>query len=199
MTIYGFLRLTFAPLFKALFRLEVSSIYRGNGKGMIVISNHCSNLDPIALGLAIEPPLSFMAKIEMFKNPLIASFISACGAFPVQRGGGGRPAIDAAVAQARAGKMVAMFPEGTRSRDGEMAPFKAGAAIIALEAGVPILPVFIQGSFGVLPRGRFFPRWGSRLSVRIGMPIDPAPFLDGPDGIVLLTERCREALEELKS
>ncbi|HEY9764786.1 MAG TPA: lysophospholipid acyltransferase family protein [Chroococcales cyanobacterium] len=197
MTFYRFLRITLAPLFKLLFRLEVSPAFQGNEKGAVVISNHCSNLDPLALSLAIELPLAFMAKIEIFKNPLIAAFISACGAFPVQRGGGGRPAIEAAIAQARAGKMVAMFPEGTRSRDGKMAPFKAGAAIIALEAGVPILPVFIQGSFRALPRGSFFPRLGSRLAVRIGAPIDPAPFLDAPDGIARLTERCREALEEL--
>ncbi|MGE5707405.1 MAG: lysophospholipid acyltransferase family protein [Bacteroidota bacterium] len=194
MSLYRTLRGALGPLFQGIFRLKAPLVPVSGGA--VVVANHASNLDPLALSLAVEPPLAFMAKAEMFKVPLLAPLIRSLGAFPVHRGGGGRPTIEAAIQQAKEGRLVAMFPEGTRTKDGNLQPLKAGVAIIALEAGVPILPVAIHGTYRILPRGRFFPRFG-RIRLSVGTPIDAMLFQDHPDKVEALTKEVRGALEKL--
>ena len=136
---------------KLLFRLRARGVDQLPEGGFVLAANHVSNFDPWALGYPLFPKrqLRFMGKVELFK-PLLGSLLRAGGAFPVRRGEGDREAIETAVALARAGEVVAMFPEGTRRAKGVRKRYEArphtGAARVALEAGVPLVPAAIAGT-----------------------------------------------------
>jgi 1-acyl-sn-glycerol-3-phosphate acyltransferase len=166
--------------------------------GYVLAAGHVSNFDPWALGLAIWPRrfLRFMAKSELFWFPL-SSLLEAGGAFEVNRGTSDREAIDTAVELARAGHVIAMFPEGTRRRKGlrkrREAQAHTGAARIALEAGVPLVPAGIRGTDGLV-RLR-------AVRVRYGEPI-PLDDLDAGDlrrASRVATERLMEAIGSLEA
>lgn len=108
--------------------------------GFILISNHQSNWDPIFLGLNLKRRLFFMAKSELFCVPVLSFIIKKLGAFPVKRGANDHLAIDAAINLLRAGNVLAMFPEGHRSKNGEILKFKTGVVRIALKGDFKILP-----------------------------------------------------------
>lgn len=119
--------------------------------GFVLACNHMSSFDPWPLGLPLWPRrfLRFMAKSELYWFPLTL-ILNGAGAFPVRRGQADAEAIETAVQLARAGNVVAMFPEGTRRRKGLVKRFEArprsGAARIALEAGVPLVPAAVRGT-----------------------------------------------------
>src|SRR5581483_10592571 len=119
--------------------------------GFVLASNHNSNFDPWPLGMPLWPQreLFFMAKSELF-NPVLAPLLRAVGAFPVRRGQNDVQAVETAVRLCREGKVVAMFPEGTRRTKGlrkkvEHKP-RTGSARIALAAGVPLVPAAVKGT-----------------------------------------------------
>ena len=131
--------------------------------------NHVSSFDPWPLGMPLWPgrQLRFMAKSELYWFPL-GRIIGAAGAFPVRRGQGDTAAIETAVRLAREGNVVAMFPEGTRRSKGLVKRFEArprsGAARIALEAGVPLVPAAVKGTDRLTRLGR--------IRVAYGPPVD---------------------------
>jgi 1-acyl-sn-glycerol-3-phosphate acyltransferase len=139
------------PLVKGVFRLHSTGVERLPQGGFVLSANHISNLDPWALGYPLFPrrQLRFMGKVELF-NPVLGPILRAGGAFPVRRGERDAEAIDAAVALARAGEIVAMFPEGTRRKKGLVKKREArphtGAARVALQADVPLVPAAIAGT-----------------------------------------------------
>lgn len=137
---------------------------------VIVVSNHLSDLDPLVIGSALSRPVSYMAKEELFKPPLLRWWITACGGFPVRRGEPDRRAFRTALEVLRRGGVLVMFPEGTRGRDRALRPPEPGAAMLALRTGAPLLPAAILGTDLVFPRdARRLRR--SRITVRLGPPI----------------------------
>jgi 1-acyl-sn-glycerol-3-phosphate acyltransferase len=138
------------PVFRGLFRLRARGLEHLPDGGYVLAANHVSNIDPWALGLPLWPRrfLRFMAKSELYWWPL-GLVIDGAGGFPVRRGQADVEAIQTAVRLCREGHVVAMFPEGTRRRKGLRKKFEArprsGAARIALEAGVPLVPAATKG------------------------------------------------------
>lgn len=113
--------------------------------GYIIACNHQSYTDPPAISACVKGRFAFMAKSELFqKNPFFAVIIRIAGAFPVERGKGDTGAIDKSVMYVKKGRVLVIFPEGTRSRDGKMGRAKSGVALIAATANVPVLPVCIM-------------------------------------------------------
>jgi 1-acyl-sn-glycerol-3-phosphate acyltransferase len=165
--------------------------------GYVLAAGHQSNFDPWAIGLALWPRrfLRFMAKSELFWFPL-GALITACGAFKVHRGRADQEAIATAVALAREGHVIAMFPEGTRRKKGlrkkREAQAHTGAARIALEAGVPLIPAGIKG-MGDLRRL-------APIRVRYGVPIDLHDLsgLDEAEAAHVATERLMESIHALE-
>lgn len=142
--------------------------------GFLVLSNHLSQLDPPLLGGVFPRPLRYLAKKELFFFPL-GVLCRMYGAFPIDREGADHDALEKVKHLVAAGEGVVLFPEGTRSRDGRLAPFRGGAirlacALASGASAAPIVPVGIDGSDRILPRGAYVPRTCARLTIRIGSP-----------------------------
>jgi len=151
---------------------------------VLVVGNHCSNLDPLFVGWAVghrtNRILYFMAKEEMRGWPIIGFLARNAGVFFVRRGVGDRGAQRISFDLLDDGRMVGVFPEGTRSRDGQLGEARAGAALLAIRTGVPVLPVGVAGTHRIFP-GRS--RWPhrNRITIRIGQPFSLAVQPDGLD------------------
>jgi len=166
--------------------------------GLVLAANHWSNLDPWPLGLPLFPKrfLRFMAKSELFWFPL-GPIISAGGAFPVRRGESDTSALETAVGLCREGHAVVMFPEGTRRRKGlrksRSAQWHTGAARIALEAEVPLVPAGIAGTERLARLGP--------LKVAYGRPLDIDDLRGRPVAEVAraATDRLARAIIDLES
>jgi 1-acyl-sn-glycerol-3-phosphate acyltransferase len=158
--------------------------------GFVLACNHMSSFDPWPLGLPLWPRrfLRFMAKSELYWFPLTL-ILNGAGAFPVRRGQADTEAIETAVQLARAGHVVAMFPEGTRRRKGLVKRFEArprsGAARIALEAGVPLVPAAVRGTDHL--------RRLAAIRVAYGPPVD----IDDLRGAADVREAALEATDRL--
>jgi 1-acyl-sn-glycerol-3-phosphate acyltransferase len=141
----------------------------------LVVANHCSNLDPPFLGYAVGHRtgrvVHFMAKAELKRWPIIGWLAGRSGAIFVRRGKGDRGAQRLAAAVLANGRPLALFPEGTRSRDGQLKDGRAGAALLAMRTGGRVLPVGIAGTHRIFAGGRRIPR-RSRVTIRIGQPFD---------------------------
>ena len=139
----------------------------------ILVSNHCSNLDPPFLGWAVGHQtgrvIHFMAKDEIRGWPLVGWLARQSGVFFIRRGEVDRGAQGIASDLLAAGRPLGLFPEGSRSRDGQLRNGRAGAALLAMRAGVPLLPVGIAGTHRIFAGGRRAPR-RSRVTIRIGPP-----------------------------
>jgi 1-acyl-sn-glycerol-3-phosphate acyltransferase len=147
----------------------------------LLVANHCSQFDPPLLGWAtgyqVRRVIYFMGKEEMRHWPIIGWLAERSGVFFVRRGEGDRAAQRQALDLWASGKPVGIFAEGTRSRDGRMRAIKPGAALLAIRAGVPILPVGIAGTHRLFSRG-WLPR-RSNVTFRIG---EPFTLPHQPDG-----------------
>ena len=133
-------------------------------KGFILCSNHISTFDPILVAVRVKPRCYFMAKEELFKNPFVSLIIRGLGAFPVNRGKGDTAAVEKAVQYVKEGKVVAIFPEGHRSKDGSLQKLKSGAVVIAAETGGGLQPCVIKKGKKGLFRTPVVIRYGKFIS-----------------------------------
>lgn len=169
----------------------------------ILVSNHCSNLDPPFIGWAtghqVGRVIHFMAKVEMRDWFFIGWLATQSGTFFVRRGEGDRAAQRFSLEALADGRPIAIFPEGTRSRDGRLKAFKSGATFLAIRSGAPVLPVAIAGSHRLFPDGTRWPH-PTRLTVRIGAPLSlghqPSGRIDR-DALDAGTVRMRDAVANL--
>jgi 1-acyl-sn-glycerol-3-phosphate acyltransferase len=159
----------------------------------VYMANHCSLVDIPALFAYLPYQFRIMAKKELFYVPFMGWHLWTAGNFPVDRSDGRKTArsLRRVIEGVRNGKSLAVFPEGTRSIDGRLQPFKPGAFKIALRAGVPIVPVTISGTHKVLPKGSLAPR-GGRVEVIIGEPIETREYSE--KSLPQLIERTRQAI-----
>ncbi len=155
------------------FRLRVEGLERIPRKGGILLAaNHQSYLDILAVGAAVPRHVTFVARDTLADTAWLAFVMRRCKAILVRRGTSDRAAIRAMAETLASGGIVAIYPEGTRSRRGDPGTFKGGAVMAARLAGVQILPVGIRGAFDAWPRGRAIP-WPRKVAIRFGTPIDP--------------------------
>jgi 1-acyl-sn-glycerol-3-phosphate acyltransferase len=163
----------------------------------VVISNHCSYIDGPALVLAMPHPVCFVIKKELLRIPLWGAIAVRVGFIPIDRSDaiGASRRLGRAVEAIRAGRTIALFPEGTCSPGDDMLPFKKGGFHLAVEAQVPILPVAINGSRDVWPRGTLSPRPGS-FEIVIGQPIPTAGL--GKAQVSALVAEARRVITEMR-
>lgn len=168
---YRYIRIIANILVRTLFHFQVSG--KSNLcklKGAILAVNHSSFLDPVLAAVALPMPMYFLARKDLFRNKFFGWFIRNIHAIPFNRDAPDTTALKNVVQLLEKGKIVLIFPEGTRSPDGNLLPPHPGIGFIALKAKVPIVPMYIKGAYKILPRDAKFIRLAKARS-RIGEPI----------------------------
>jgi 1-acyl-sn-glycerol-3-phosphate acyltransferase len=140
--------------------------------GALVMSNHQSHLDPVLVGLATDRRLNYLARQSLFGFAPFRWLIKSLDAIPLDREGLGLNGLKETLKRLKRGEMVLIFPEGTRTRDGEVGVFKPGFCALARRANVPLLPVGIEGSFDSWPRSRLLPM-PAAIHIQFGAPLEP--------------------------
>ncbi|MDD2464008.1 MAG: lysophospholipid acyltransferase family protein [Desulfobulbus sp.] len=138
----------------------------------IFAGNHVSQYDIFSFQGYFPHDFRWIAKKELFQIPLFGQAMHRVGYIPIDRSHGRKAlkSLDEAGRRIAGGTSVLIFPEGTRSGDGKLHEFKAGAVLLAIKAGVPIVPLGFNGSYEILPKGKFLPR-GGEIVIRIGQPM----------------------------
>ena len=154
--------------------------------GYILCSNHVSASDPFVLATCVRRRLHFMAKAELFKTRIVGGFISAIGAFPIRRGESDLGAVRESIRLLSEGHVVGIFPQGTRSRENAHTQLEPGVALIALRAGVKVVPAYIDGPY------RLF----HHVDVTVGAPVDISDLGNRYDSATLteVTSRISSAI-----
>jgi 1-acyl-sn-glycerol-3-phosphate acyltransferase len=165
--------------------------------GVLIVSNHQSYLDPIILAVQLRRPMSFLARATLFKNPFFRWLITNLNAIPVRRGEGDVGAVKETIRRLEEGHMLALFPEGTRSLDGEMKPLEAGVALVIRRADAAVVPAVVDGSFDAWPRGKKLPQ-SHPVRVLYGTPIN-VKGLKGNQIIPLLESTLKKMLADLRA
>lgn len=182
MKFYRIARVFVSGIFHLLYRIRIEGKENIPTEGTYVVcSNHKSLMDPPMLGVCLPFPVRFMAKEELFRNKLFGGVLRAVGAFPIKRGKSDVGALRGAMKMLESGENVAIFPEGTRSKGDTMRRGKQGAALIAVKAGVNILPVGIEGEYKLF----------RRLTFRVGTVISLEQYFDqkvSGDDLQMLTD-----------
>ena len=207
-TVRSLLQRAWYNLLKRLLQLLTVSVYRirftGRANipaqgGALVVCNHQSHFDPPVVGLGCPRPMSYLARDTLFRFRPFGWLLHSVGVIPLNREGTGLAGIKEALRRLKRGELVVVFPEGTRTRDGEVAPFRPGFTALAARSGAAILPAAIEGAFQVWPRWKKLPGLG-RIRVHYGEPI-PAAEVAGRSDRELLAEverRVREHVGQLR-
>ncbi len=187
-TFYDFARSVVYGVFKPIYRVEV--IGRENipkDGGVLLCSNHIDNFDPIIVGMMAPRPVHFMAKEELFKVPILGKMVPHLNAFPVKRGMSDREALRKGMAILKEGKVLGLFPEGTRSKTGELGKGLAGAGFFALRSDAEIVPCAVIGPY----------RPFRKLKVVYGKPINMAIIKENKGNAEQATELIMDEIRKL--
>ena len=184
------------PIYKFVFRghlLGRENIPQKNA--FIMVSNHGSLLDPPLLGHALGRNISFMAKAELFKIPLLGFVIKACGAYPVKRGIVDKNTIKTACKKLSNDNCIGIFIDGTRQKNGRVNKPKQGAALLAFKNQKLLLPVAIVNSHRLI-RFKFFIPLFSKIVIKVGKPVQP-PQSSSRDDLKSVTINLQDKINNL--
>jgi 1-acyl-sn-glycerol-3-phosphate acyltransferase len=164
--------------------------------GVLLVSNHQSYLDPVLVAVRLERPLNYIAKSELFENRHIARLLRWLNSFPVRQGAGDVGAIRETIARLEAGRALIIFPEGSRTNNGELLPIERGVSLILRRVRVPVIPVVIDGSYQAWPMNQsiFQPR-------KIQLTYGPAMELSGLNDkeiVQMIEKTLRGMLEKMR-
>ena len=188
MNIYPLGKALCTAVLKPFYRIKVQGLENfPKDQGVLLCTNHIDNLDPPVVGLTAPRPVHFMAKEELFQLPILKSVLPNVNAFPVKRGLSDRQAIRKALELLRSGQVVGMFPEGTRSKTGELGKGLTGAGFFALKGDALVMPCAIIGPY----------RPFKQLKVVYGEPIDMTPMRERKASAEEATEAIMDAIQKL--
>ena len=184
------------PIYKFVFKGHLIGRDNIPQKGnFIMVSNHGSLLDPPLLGHALGRNISFMAKAELFKIPLLGFVIRACGAYPVKRGIADKNTIQTACNKLSSNKCIGIFIDGTRQKNGRVNKPKQGAALLAFKNQTLLLPVAIVNSHKLVRFKYFIPIF-SKIVIKVGKPLLP-PQSSSRDDLSSVTINLQEKINNL--
>jgi 1-acyl-sn-glycerol-3-phosphate acyltransferase len=168
--------------------------------GFLLLANHQSYLDPPLVGMIVPRQINYLARETLFKNKLFAWLIRSLDAIPIDREGLGISGLKETLRRLKRGEVVLLFPEGTRSPDGEMQPLKPGFSALVDRADVPIVPVGLDGPHEAYPRGAKFPR-PAKIAMVVGEPIpaSTAREMDDRDLVALVAQKLGELHAEARA
>lgn len=148
--------------FHIIYKVEVTGMDNIPDDGALVCPNHFNIADPLLVHIILKRKIYFMAKAEAFRKPIARWFLTTVGTYPVKRGEADLNAIKYTLKLLKDKQLIGLFPEGTRSKTGEMGPANGGVAIFSIKSGKPVVPVAIVGTYKPF----------TRLKVKFGQPFD---------------------------
>jgi len=171
--------------------------------GGLILSTHQSVLDPVLVGLLCNRRLNYLARKTLFRSRLFAAIIRHLDAIEIDREGGGLGGLKETLHRLRRGELVLMFPEGTRTKNGQVQEIKPGFIAVARRSKVPLIPVAIVGAFDVLPKGKKLPRRRT-IKMVVGESLKPEEIekIDDQELLVRLQasiEACHQRGEEIRN
>ena len=193
-----------------MFRVQLTLAYRFRVHGLenfpesgstLICGNHQSFLDPVVIGVASPQPLNYLARQTLFESaPAVQMFLSLNDAIPIDRESIGLAGVKESLKRLKRGEMLVMFPEGTRSDDGELLPFKPGFELLARRTKSRILPIALDGCYQAFPRNAKLPKLGE-IRVVFGEPIEYDEYKDWSAEYLqtYLEERMAECLESART
>ncbi|KAB2338339.1 1-acyl-sn-glycerol-3-phosphate acyltransferase [Cytobacillus depressus] len=188
MNLYSFARSFVNGILNPIYRFEVKGKeHFPKDGGVLLCTNHIHNFDPPVVGINAPRPVHFMAKAELFKVPLLGKILPNINAFPVKRGMSDREALRTGLSLLKEGKVLGLFPEGTRSKTGELGKGLAGAGFFALRTDAAIVPCAIIGPYKAF----------KRLKVVYGKPIDMTALRERRASAEETTEFIMEEIRKL--
>ncbi|SFE33593.1 lysophospholipid acyltransferase family protein [Alteribacillus iranensis] len=189
MTLYKIGRLLCRIFFTVFFRVEIKGKENIPEDGSVLIcSNHMSNLDPPLVGSFIKRKLNFMAKEELFNVALLGRLLPHLGAFPVKRGAGDRQALRKGLGLLNQGEVMCLFPEGTRSKTGEIRKGLSGSGFFALRSDAVVIPTLITGEYKLF----------RKITLIYGEPIDFQQLREEKKSAAEATDIIMKTIQRLK-
>jgi len=183
---YSFARSVVNMIYKPLYRIETIGQENIPKEGSVLLcSNHISNFDPIVVGITTPRPVHFMAKEELFQVPLLGKLVPYLNAFPVKRGMSDREALRKGLGILKEDRVLGLFPEGTRSKTGELGEGLAGAGFFATRSEALIVPCAVIGPYKAL----------NKLKVVYGKPVD---FTEYRKNKISADEATKIIMEEIR-
>lgn len=198
--------LVVVPLLRVLFRFEIHGVHNVPKSGpAIMASNHMALLDSAFVPGAIPRHVAFLGKEQLFAGKslgarFVRSFMRAMGQLEIDRSGGTASAssLGGGVDVLRAGKLLGIYPEGTRSPDGRLHRGRTGIARVLLDTPVPVVPIAVSGTEEILPRGAKFLRLGKRVIVTFGEPMDFSRYAGLAEDRFVLRAITDEIMHEIR-
>ncbi len=177
---YGFFHYLATSIHGMWFRGEVAGTENFPTDGpFLIASNHASHLDPPVVGCHVPRQMRFFARKSLWNVPVLGWWLDQVETIPVERDSGDIGAIKRVIQALKENRAVVLFPEGTRSLNGQLQKAKPGVGFMACKTGVPVVPCRVYGSFEAFGKGSAIPRLGTSISVVFGPPI-PASEYDDP-------------------
>jgi 1-acyl-sn-glycerol-3-phosphate acyltransferase len=198
--LYWVVKGVLTPVLHTSFRIRVEGRHQVPKRGGAILAcNHRSFLDSIFLPLVVRRRVTFVAKAEYFDDPKTAWFFRGVGQIPIRREGGAASerALETAMSVLQSGQVFAIYPEGTRTRDGYMHRGHTGIARLAFRTGAPVIPVGMIGTDDIQPVDSKMPRLNRTVTIRFGDAIDPAHYGAGADDRLALRELTDEVMYEI--
>jgi len=198
--LYWIVKFVVTPFVRVFVRVRVEGRDNVPRRGAVILaSNHRSFLDSIFIPLVMRRRVTFVAKAEYFDDAKTAWFFRSCGQIPIRREGGSASerALASATEVLRAGHVFAIYPEGTRTRDGLLHRGHTGVARLALRCNAPIVPIGLVGTDDVQPVDSRFPKLFRRVTIRFGEPVDPGRYAGREHDRMALRELTDEVMYEI--
>ncbi|BCJ85363.1 lysophospholipid acyltransferase family protein [Effusibacillus dendaii] len=186
---YIFARAVLRIFYRIFYPLQLRGSEHVPNEGPVLLcSNHISLLDPPAIGIYLKRKVSFFAKEELFKVPLLGAAIRRLGAIPVKRGAADRKALSATLQVLEKGGVVGIFPEGTRAKSGQVEAGKKGAAFFALRSQATVIPVGIRGPYKLF----------RKTTITYGPPIELSSYRNGKSAAAVTDEISDLIMEHIR-
>ncbi len=180
---YGFFHYVARNIYAMWFRGEVVGTENFPREGpFLIASNHASHLDPPLVGCQVSRQMRFFARKTLWNNRLVRWWLNQVETIPVERDSGDVGAVKRVLQALREDRVIVLFPEGTRSPDGQLQKPKAGIGLMACKTGVPVVPCHVFGSYEAFGKGHLFPRFGTPVTIVFGRPIPPHDYDDPTAG-----------------
>lgn len=171
-------------VFTIWFRIRAAGRENLPTGGALLLINHQSFLDPLMVGVSLRRPVSYLARENLFRVPILGWVLRQTYVMPISRESAGTESLRESIRRMEHGFLVGIFPEGTRSVDGSLSEIKPGFVALVRRAKVPVIPVGVAGTHDAFPRGAWFPR-PRRIRIVFGVPMDP-------DQLMALCQKGRE-------